>query len=585
MTTKLTETGLTLMIKEFLAEKNVPHAVIVAKEKLCNMYQFDNIYSYVKLRDNNEFVQTFTFTLDEPFQNLLDEQNISLDNDSFHRHAGKDNGSNPVVNYMLIEKFFKMEELSKSAPYLKEINFPPPGVEVSEDSEIYIFGLGGQDTGIMGYAAFVRGGTHPPLSNQAINDITNMCCLINSRVEINEINKRLAVEEHLSTTDSLTGLPVFEKFKNSSRRLVRQNPNYLLFFLDIDKFKYINDIWSFKKGDEILKEIANMLADYVCDDELCCRLSDDKFLMLLKYDTVESIQIYIDDLNQKFVDIQKNQFENIKITIICGVFIVQPDMDFNLMVDKANIARRMVKGSYNNAFEIYSQDLENLSEKEKQLEHSTMVALKNDEFLPFLQPKFNVKTMEICGAEALARWITPERMIAPYEFIPIFEKNGFITKLDFVIYEKTFAFIRKCLDQGKKVYPISLNVSRGHINDSTFHSRLTQLIKKYQIPNDVLEFEITESMFAEDKEQLLNFIKTLRTQGMKVSIDDFGTAYSSLTLLKDISVDTIKLDKAFIDNITDVKVDQDGSLPVTVLSLKTSLIWCVTCVCPLSLKV
>lgn len=193
--------------------------------------------------------------------------------------------------------------------------------------------------------------------------------------------------------------------------------------------------------------------------------------------------------------------------------------------------------------------MENLSDREKQLEKRTKTALENKEFVPYLQPKFMLSTNEICGAEALARWHAADRMIQPHEFIPLFERNGFITQLDFEIYEQTFQFVKESMAKGYGMVPISLNMSRGHINDPDFLNKFMHLMDYYEIPTQMIELEITESVFEENTERLKEFIADIRTTGIKVSIDDFGSAYSSLNMLKDIDVDIVKLDKSFIDNI------------------------------------
>ncbi|MFI3175564.1 MAG: EAL domain-containing protein [Bacillota bacterium] len=157
--------------------------------------------------------------------------------------------------------------------------------------------------------------------------------------------------------------------------------------------------------------------------------------------------------------------------------------------------------------------------------------------------------MEICGAEALVRWLTPTGMIFPDQFIPLFEKDGFIDTLDFIVYKQVMIHIRDCLDEGLPVYPISLNVSRNHIQNKNFVTQLMELINTYAVPIDLLELEVTESIFIEDRELLKYFIDNIKRPKLKVSIDDFGSAYSSLQLLKDVDIDILKIDKGFLNNI------------------------------------
>ncbi len=180
-------------------------------------------------------------------------------------------------------------------------------------------------------------------------------------------------------------------------------------------------------------------------------------------------------------------------------------------------------------------------------------ALINKEFIVYLQPKIDLSTRQISGAEALVRWLPPdENLIPPKDFIPLFEKNGFVVELDFYVYEEVFKVLRKWLDEKRCLVPISLNVSRIHLRDYNFVPRLTSLINKYNLPTDLIELEITESTFFENINQLLKVISELKHYGFTFSIDDFGSGYSSLNILKDLPIDVLKLDKGFFprDNIS-----------------------------------
>ena len=181
-------------------------------------------------------------------------------------------------------------------------------------------------------------------------------------------------------------------------------------------------------------------------------------------------------------------------------------------------------------------------------------ALKHEEFLVYLQPKFDLLSNKVCGAEALVRWKQKNgKMIYPDDFIPIFEKNGFIVNIDLYIYEKIFKKVKEWIDKGIDVVPISLNVSRAHTKNLDFIKKVLNLVDIYNIPVNTIEFELTESIFSTDLNYLNDFIQKIRKNGFKVSIDDFGSAYSSLNLLKEIEVDIIKLDKAFLSNVEDFK--------------------------------
>ncbi|MFI3174926.1 MAG: bifunctional diguanylate cyclase/phosphodiesterase [Bacillota bacterium] len=325
--------------------------------------------------------------------------------------------------------------------------------------------------------------------------------------------------------------------------------NYMLCTFDISKFKHINDIKGFTVGNAILKKIANIIHDFIRDQEIFCRISSDQFALLLQCDSNCEAKARINVLFDKLEAMRELIYPDLGIAYVCGVVNVERDTKINLLIDKANMARKTAKGSHKNTISFFNEEMERTLVNEVKIESQVVKAVENGEFVPYLQPKFNLATMEICGAEALVRWITPTGMIFPDSFIPLFEKNGFITTLDFIVYKKIMVHIRSCLDQNIKVYPISLNVSRNHIRNKDFTSQILSLVEEYNIPLELLELEITESVFVEDHEVLKFFVDNIKHIKIKVSIDDFGSAYSSLQVLKDLNMDILKIDKGFIDNI------------------------------------
>lgn len=334
------------------------------------------------------------------------------------------------------------------------------------------------------------------------------------------------------------------------------NKNYFLCTLDIARFKYINDSKGFDVGNKLLKKIADTLSDFIKKNEMFCRIAEDKFSILFQCETKKEATDRINDLFVDLENMRENHFSNININYVCGVTVVDESIEFITLIDRADMSRKTSKGSHKNIIAFFDESMEEKMNKEAYIETRVETALKDDEFTVYLQPKFNLNTMKICGAEALVRWITPTGMIFPDNFIPLFEKNGFITTLDFIVYEKSMEYIRSCLDRNLPVYPISLNVSRNHIQGNNFINNLITLIDKYKIPIELLELEITESVFIEDTELFKLFIDKLKYIKIKLSIDDFGSAYSSLQTLKDIDIDVLKIDKGFTDGLVDFESDE-----------------------------
>jgi EAL domain-containing protein (putative c-di-GMP-specific phosphodiesterase class I) len=220
--------------------------------------------------------------------------------------------------------------------------------------------------------------------------------------------------------------------------------------------------------------------------------------------------------------------------------------DIMTFIDNANIARKSVKGNSTTICKFYDVEMQNKIKKEIEITNSMEGALKNKEFLVFLQPKVNLGDNKLVGAEALVRWERGNHtVLPPNDFIPLFEKNGFILQLDFYIYEEVCKLIHHWITEGMPVVPISVNVSRVHLNDEHFVEKVKRLVNKYFIPPKYIELELTESMFLNNTEIAISTMKELRKLGFGVSIDDFGAGYSSLNLLKDMTTDVLKLDKEF----------------------------------------
>lgn len=362
--------------------------------------------------------------------------------------------------------------------------------------------------------------------------------------DINDYVEQLDVMDLLTSSLSAKGLTEYY-----NREIKTNDKSYVLVSIDIDKFKYINNKLGFTAGDNILKQTAITIRNTLEQEEMFCRINEDRFAILFQFDSMERVNEKFNTIQNNFLEMQETHFPDTRLKYIGGVTIVDKEVDFNILLDQSNTARKSIKGSHTSNFAMYTTEAEKKVQKELLIEQRMASAVQNDEFIAYLQPKFDLQTKKICGAEALVRWITPEGMIFPDEFIPLFEKNGFIRELDFIIYEKVMKYIRDCLDRDLPVYPISLNVSRSHIQDKNFMTKILDLVQKYDISIDLLELEVTESVFVEDKEVLKEFIDNIKAENFMVSIDDFGTAYSSLHVLTDVHVDVLKIDKGFLQNV------------------------------------
>ncbi|MDD2649346.1 MAG: EAL domain-containing protein [Eubacteriales bacterium] len=314
---------------------------------------------------------------------------------------------------------------------------------------------------------------------------------------------------------------------------------------DIERFKIINDIAGTSVGDEILAYAVTVIRDSFAEIISFGRIGPDVFSIL-----IPSLGEYSDEM---FAEISRriNEFPiNISLTMDAGIYHIHNlSVTVSVMCDRARLALQTVKGKYRLFHAVYNDAIRQKMMKEQFITDRMKEALALKQFHVFLQPKYDIHSKLICGAEALVRWIHPERgFISPGEFIPVFEKNGFIFDLDRYVWEETCRLIRSWLDAGLTVVPISVNVSRVDI----YHSELTQLLsdmtERYGIPTELLHLEITETAYTENSRQMVETLKMLKAHGFVIEMDDFGSGYSSLNMLSELPIDILKLDLKLVQS-------------------------------------
>lgn len=341
--------------------------------------------------------------------------------------------------------------------------------------------------------------------------------------------------------------------KNLSRlRHFRRNVNNLLFAssknigfiqFDIRKFKIVNDLYGEKFGDEILDFIQKQLKEICKENQFFINLRSDVFMVVTEYAQEEELTSLIDLLDQ-----QLSNFKNIKLQLCYGVYTVEDrKMELRQMEDRASMARKAAKENLLTNRLFYKEQFKESLYNRKFIEENMQTAIAQKQFVMYLQPKYSISRNEIIGAEALVRWRNPERgMIYPDQFIPVIEENGFIQKVDYYIWEEVCRFIQKCMHTGVSICPISVNMSRVHLRSNECIQVLSDLIKKYEIPRNLLELEITETA---DSQQVSIKAMQLKNAGYTLLMDDFGSGYSSLNILLETPFDVIKLDKKFVRNM------------------------------------
>lgn len=349
--------------------------------------------------------------------------------------------------------------------------------------------------------------------------------------------------------DALTGAPNVERFNEEvSRLLIWDNGHrHAMIVMDIERFKAINDLFGMRVGDLVLIHLADSLKEAVISPNTYCRMHSDVFCICIMYETKGDIIRFIEKLKKK---IEVNEFD-FDIRTSYGVFLPEENssLPVNLMCDRAALAKKSIKDNAMQFCAFYDEEYRNEMVKNIQIESEMEQALRERQFVMYLQPKYDLKSGEIVGAEVLTRWKHPTKgMIQPNDFIPLFEKNGFILKLDEYMWEEACRAIQGWKQAGRREFPVSVNVSRFHINNRNIEQVLERLLKKYDLSPGALSLEITETMFFDNSDRLYYLLKRLQDMGFRLEVDDFGSGYSSLNMLRNIPVDVIKIDKGFLDD-------------------------------------
>lgn len=359
--------------------------------------------------------------------------------------------------------------------------------------------------------------------------------------------------------DTMTGLYNKDRFFVETRKLLDENPNiqYVIMVSDIQRFKVINDLYGVKKGDDLLKYISKYIQDNYKGNSTYGYLESDHFVYCFPYDKAQ-FRIW----EEKTARYLENFDIDFKIVQYYGLYVIEDkSIDVSLMCDRARLALHEVKGDYLTRLAYYDDKLRKRILEEQEVVNRMNQALTNKEFIVYLQPQYNLVTCELIGAEALVRWRLPDgTMMSPATFIPIFEKNGFITQLDRYVWEEVCAILQRWHLKGMEMVPISVNISRKDIYNLALPTVFHNLIDSYSIPANYLKLEITESAYVENPEQLMETVSHLQKMHFTVEMDDFGSGYSSLNILKDVPVDVLKLDLRFLSSDTSAQDSRGGNI-------------------------
>lgn len=350
--------------------------------------------------------------------------------------------------------------------------------------------------------------------------------------------------------DSLTDVYKSEAFYKKTSEVInaRTDMEFALFSIDIDKFRLINDSYGIEEGNKLLHIIGDVLKHVIPKDSYVKRYQADVFSVIYPYKDDQELINFMTDFSAA-----ANEESNVPthLSFTFGIYkIVDRELPIRLMCDRARAAKRQLKGSASASnYALYDDTIRLKLREQAEIEERMDEALQKHEFVMYLQPQVDVKTRKIHGAEALVRWNNPTKgIMVPFQFLELFESNGFIVKLDKYMWEEACKYLRVLKDRGIDL-PIAVNISRAHIGATDLTKEFMDLVKKYDISPKNLELEITENLFMDDVHELFDQMSSLKQNGFSIHMDDFGSAYSSLNMLRNAPVDTLKIDKFFFDEI------------------------------------
>ncbi len=375
---------------------------------------------------------------------------------------------------------------------------------------------------------------------------------IELKKELERYKDLLAKEE----IDEVTGLYSKNMFFSKAKELLVENPKTKFVFViaNIDKFQLINSFFGFDEGDALLKYVSFRLkqVSLVVPKSVVGHLGADSFVICCTDLPNNGVLPLLEKTIHSIIVGYRDDF---KLSISVGIYHIEDNtMNFSLIRSRATVALKKSKEEYGEFYTVYNKTMDEDSFQNHFVINELQTAFAEKQFEVYLQPKCNLSNGKVIGAEALVRWIHPEKgIIGPDHFIPILETNGFVTKLDEYVWDVACKYIRSWIDSGLGPLPISVNVSRVDLHNPELSDSLLRMLEDNGVDIDYLHLEITESAYSENPYQIIDVVNNLHALGFYIELDDFGTGYSSLNMLNAMKLHTLKLDMSFIKAQTENK--------------------------------
>ncbi|MBE5107796.1 EAL domain-containing protein [Bacillus thuringiensis] len=356
--------------------------------------------------------------------------------------------------------------------------------------------------------------------------------------------------EYFAYYDQLTGLMNRISCTNKLNEFLNENKEFALVFMDLDEFHLINDTFGHKEGDKVLQKVTECLSNLQIEGMHLFREHDDQFVMLIENITKECVEEVAKNILKKISEHFVIEEEDVYLSASIGIIMAPKDgEDEKILFQRVDAALEKAKEKGKGYYHFYCNGLDCEREQRFIIENQLHRAIEKNEFFLYYQPQINIETKKIAGMEALIRWENKELgFVPPNQFIPLAERTGFIIKLDEWVVDQVCLQISEWLSKGYEVVPIAVNISARHFRSITLIEMITRALNKYNVPPHLLAIEVTEGALIH-KDISKRVLLQLKEQNLKIHLDDFGTGYSSLSYLKTYPIDTLKIDRSFMEGI------------------------------------
>lgn len=397
--------------------------------------------------------------------------------------------------------------------------------------------------------------------------------IINRDIAIlDELSKEELAEliRTVSTTDNLTGI-TNERGLFSFMKEIEENATieqYDTYFCNIRSMRVLNSRWTEAGGSQIIVGVARKMAELVKGKGIVARMGGDNFFVFLKKEFRNAFISQMAELVIRVLLEDTTYF--VRVGTRMGMYSNKKGDTTRWCLDASSMALQYIRVSSDKFCIEFQKEMQQHDIRVKSIKEDLRRGIEEEEFEIFFQPKVRLSTKEICGAEALSRWNRNGEIISPSEFVPILEHNGAICHLDFYVFEQVCKNIREWQKAGIEPIRISSNFSKRHLSNANFAEEILQTLDKYEVDYSLVEIELTEASDAEDSRTLKEFLNIMNCKGIRTSIDDFGSGYSSLKLLKEMKMSTVKLDKSLIDD-TGIGIPENDAITANLISMLNDL--------------